>query len=1050
MDSLKQAGMGLTPGGTAGVKRQRPEETPSADGEPRDSAGISLKDDRKDKAPPHAGKSSEARKGRPKKASGAGNSIKSSESDKSASQKPFISTIDAQDSIDNEAPAALRNSARRASCTYLGDLGARLKAGTVKGEDFRKASMAIYGLLHNPQGDPLVRKMAQELMFSHVKGTTPVADWQLKKGPVAGPSECISSLWRRLENSFDRTYIGPDNGMKDFLDALQGATEGRRVPGDALKAAAHFSRTMQCRGDSDFKPDIREKEPRESDFAMADDAASLVEHWWHHGQITVTRDGREVLPGSLDLREVVRGEKVAVHDSEIRLSSPPRRKPVALKARVKELFDSIDAYELKDKSGKNDRDKGLAILRGLAEAGSDEARSVLGIFVESLGGGDGRGDYDLRKMGRILKEGQSSPALRELIAGHLPALSTLISRLDAREALVGNNLEEEAKVDFFKNLTGTFPELLKDERFFREELGTLLTCDEINALNETCSHMRELFEKDPSLVKPTMDIILADSSRPYLDERQCWLIHDAYEKHSWLPDRGQVEYLLPKLYQPPAREGRSIFHSGYSDSGEFPLVLSLFNRLRKEKPALIEGLELPDMRGRMVTLDEALKDRVFNDSASDDDLMRALCTRKGSSGSCRWAGDFYDFIVPDDRAAGRFLDAFEKDYKAAGALRKLTREGKISFTILSSLALKPDQEVRFKDIIRPERFEKQGFYIFSDYIDGIRREEIAQDMQRLQSGTLSASAQCDTAMDALKMTHRMGISSDVERRSDEILNAMEEGIGKASADTGKEADSLLSRLKTDIAANGTFDKAPEATLLTFQVLERLSRKSPALFDSLYGALKPFLDRDLGYGNGVLNKLLDPMRERLIKETIDGLWMPSVLPMERFRKASEGLPGIAGKSYTLGSTWDLPKVTEVFHEGMKSYTAFPDVQDMALKLGSPALVLDAYGHFAEKEKDDAGIGKAWLRFRDVMEHVDGESNYKVAMNFYDFIEEETAKGRDREQCLKHCMRAYTMEMDPRNVAWSDDSAQEAKGIVESGDDSVSIGGIRLKVRSSESE
>jgi hypothetical protein len=84
-------------------------------------------------------------------------------------------------------------------------------------------------------------------------------------------------------------------------------------------------------------------------------------------------------------------------------------------------------------------------------------------------------------------------------------------------------------------------------------------------------------------------------------------------------------------------------------------------------------------------------------------------------------------------------------------------------------------------------------------------------------------------------------------------------------------------------------------------------------------------------------------------------------------------------------------------------------------------------------------------KDVLDHTSGESHYDTAKDFYDFIEDEVGKGRDREKCLMHCMRAYALEQDPRKTPWSDDTAPSAvTDIEEAGDDSISIGGIRLDV------
>lgn len=1057
MDSLKHISTGLLHDAVTVANLQRREEPAAVPPEPEDSVGISRNRARKapsdNKTPAETSQSDKTGSILPGKSTvkDAATGAQGTLEDGAPAKAQVIPSSDIQEAPDNSATDAMRNNARNATCTFLGDLGARFKAGELKEDSFQKASNALYDLLHNPQGDPLVRKMARELMYDYVAGATPADDWQLKRGSITGPSEYISNLWHSLDNCGDKTYFGPENDIRDFLDALQTESYGISVPEDALKAVAHFSQTMQRRGDADFKPEIRGKEPRDSDYALARDSASLVEYWWHHEQISVTKDGREVLPGSLNLQEIVRGERVEIHGSEIRLSSPAPRPPAAVRAQVKEIFDAIDPYEPKENHGNNERDKGFAILCQRAEKNSDEAGTILGIFISGIGGGIKRGDYDLRKLGRILKEGQNNPALKGLLTEQLPTLSTLISRYHGREMLVANNLEEESKVDFARNLTGTFPELLKDERFFREEMGTLLTSRDINTRNSMCTFMKELFEKDAALVKPTIDIILSDWGQPYLDQQQCWLIRDACMKYGWLPDRPQAESLLPKLYQPVGKDGRSLLSNNYSDSEEFPMALNLFNRIRKEKPELIDGFELPDRNLRMVPLAEALKDRMYVDPSDDNNLMYILCKEKnGSFSSCHWVKDYYDLIFSDEKAVTSLLDSFEREYRKAGALIKLTRKGKMDFAFLSSLEMEPENEKRFRTLIKSERYDKQGLYAFSDYVDLIRIEEIGRDMEAMRRGALTPSKQITTTFDALKMAHRMGGSFDIGQKSDEILNAMENGINATSMNLDKEAEELLSTLESDLAAGGTFSKSPESTLMVFQVLEHLSRRSPALFDSIYALLKPGLDLNHSNGKRIVNKLLDPFREKAVMEMMSGLWEQTVTPMERVRSYAGEVPALMKKSDVLPNKWRYGGMETAFREGMKEHARSPEIRDIPLNLHDPAHAFDAYSHLAEKEKDEDGMGKAWLRFREVLEHVGGESQYDVAKSFYDFIEEEVGKGREREKCLKHCMRAYALEQNPRMTPWSDDSIPSGtEGTIEVCGNNINIGGIKLDIRQDDS-
>jgi hypothetical protein len=343
--------------------------------------------------------------------------------------------------------------------------------------------------------------------------------------------------------------------------------------------------------------------------------------------------------------------KVEIYGSEIRLYSPQLRSGTNARARAKEILDSMEAYQSKDKNETKNTDRGLSVLGELAETSIDEAVSALGLIISDIGREGRQTDHGkkLRKLGRIVKEGQNDQAFRKLLAEQMPALSTLISRLNAADKCGGTG-DEMAMVNYAGNLTETFPELLKDSRFFSEELGVLLKSGESNTINSTSRFMQQMLEKEPSLVAPMMKILLSDRERPYLQKAQCGLITQAFDKYGWHPDQKQTESLLSILYRPSSCRAQSLFDESCPDYWEFPMAIRLLNQIRKEDPSLVEGLELPGRNGRMTPAGKALMDQIGADSADDEDLMRFTCTRIHSDmGSARWMKDFYQFVFPMKR-----------------------------------------------------------------------------------------------------------------------------------------------------------------------------------------------------------------------------------------------------------------------------------------------------------------------------------------------------------------------------------------------------------------
>jgi hypothetical protein len=682
--------------------------------------------------------------------------------------------------------AAARSATRRMACEHLGDIETKLKAGELKDDAFANAVYLLADRAHHPGEDPLVRKMAKNILYTYVKGKTPVSEWMYKEGYLEGPTLCLHRINRSLQNSGDHMMVDPANSYDDFLKAIEEVTEGRRVPEDTVKAVSHLGRTIALRGDAKLSDEIRKKERPEDDRAMAGTFASLLEGWWQRGQIDVTCDGKPVVPGTIDLKEQVLKENVAVYGSSIAL--PAQQKKPSKKARdcAGEIIEGIDAYAKKD-----EQNKGVTQLEELCGKDRALAGEALRALIQKLQDSSELYDRSVGKLSRLIEEAAGKPALLDLLREQMPSLSTMSSRWSARESLIASNLDESAKVNYAGALVKAFPELLKAPGFFDREFRPLILCEEINGCNDACKLTGELWEKDPGLVKPTMDIILSDKDKQIYDSSQLHLMAKAGENYGWLPDREQAEDLLPRLHFPAGKDDISIFH-GYTSCTQFTSMVKLFNHFRKTKPDLVEGLELPDHAGKMMPFGKALLDRLRIDSSKD--LLEQMNARSHSGWNNGFIKDLYEMAFSDPKDIDELLTGSEKALKKAGSLDKLDRNEQMNLIIAASLDLDGEALARQKKMLSPFLTQK-NIRNFSGIMDSLRKEEIEKGRGALASGSLSPKDRITLTDRLVKMQDIMSYSFDQERNREPIFASFREGFNREN--NLPELRDLAKSLKSD-------------------------------------------------------------------------------------------------------------------------------------------------------------------------------------------------------------------------------------------------------------
>jgi hypothetical protein len=109
---------------------------------------------------------------------------------------------------------------------------------------------------------------------------------------------------------------------------------------------------------------------------------------------------------------------------------------------------------------------------------------------------------------------------------------------------------------------------------------------------------------------------------------------------------------------------------------------------------------------------------------------------------------------------------------------------------------------QFREIFFKDMGNRQGFYVFTDMVDRVRREEIQGATEDLKKGGLSPEAHIERARGAIAIAHNLGISSDLGWNSGRIFEAMEEGQKAGSIDLKSPLPGLLKEFDGSLGKKG--------------------------------------------------------------------------------------------------------------------------------------------------------------------------------------------------------------------------------------------------------
>lgn len=894
-----------------------------------------------------------------------------------------------------------------------GALGRDLASGKLQGEAFGKAGLRL-AEIRQQADDPLTRHMARAILADTVQWKNPVDDWSLKLGAVEGPTTWLRTMAGHC--SSDNQWFEAKTPVAPFLVALAQATAGAAVPAESVHAVHRLGRAFCDRASAKVSDKVREHESVEQDRAWSDACGQLLDHWWQNGQIAVSRDGQSLPPVSVDLLQEaalpVRGSRVLLHTP----TPPPAPE-------VRAVLDKIDCFE---------KDAAVAVAP-LQQADPALAAAAVAALVTSPQQGDDDIRHDIRRLTQVLKAGATAPRVQALLAPHAERMATLISDAAATGDLAPNNLVGESWVAFGEAFASRFPERV-DTRFVQEELGTVLTCDEINTSMQACQWASRLLAQRPELASTIARRITdRDDERGWVYHGHFKLLEEALEHGGWKPDDGQMQWITSHLYLPAGRSKSTLF-SGYTSNDRFRDALNLVAKLQAAAPRALDGVELPDLEGRMQPLQRALFDRAFRDPC--DELTRNLFTRGTSGDPRRFMSGLYKLVFPDAAITEELLGKVEG---AKGMVKDFPRDAQAAFVVLGSLDLEPPAAARFEKVLRGLERQSQGAYYFDEIVDRVRQADLQAARGRLAGGGLDAATAVREFRDAAEMA-RIGSGLDASDRMDKTCAAFLEGIGKQPA-WRPAFERALDDFEAAFAKTGRLGDMSAADLGVLCLAERASRQDPAVLQRLKTILTPALGTDHGYGFDLVQPLLHRFRQDLVDEGLGRLRQEDLPAAER-RTLVENCGAVAAQDYHFNAERVAADTRAAVQEGVAARGGAPALAHLAARLSADDF-WTAYTALAGDAASDAQADQRMQGFEEILDYAGGEPQLTRAVDGYKYSREMADV--PHEAILKHLVRCWSLGADPRKALLETEKPVTPPPTVEVGPGEVRVNGIALPVR-----
>lgn len=700
----------------------------------------------------------------------------------------------------------LRRAYRREDVPALYELRSQLLEGKLEGKEFQEAARLVVDMTHGSE-DQLTARIARRILYDRFRW--PQDDLTDLKVKVGHPKGCTQQLRGKLSvidgHSADRTYHPEDGAVSQLLKGLESAVPDQQT----ILTVARVGRAFFERSQMELKPEIREHESPELDRSLGQRAEGLLQKWHREGHFTwegetTLQHGRiEVWPGPV-----------------LKMVPESPKKPGA---------ESSGLHQQLDRAWKDEEQ--LQVQDQLAELWRQDRPEAERLIARLVAEQPEEGRAGSRRLNVALGGAARHPELKTAFTPHLENLTGLIRLAQARDEVGSNNLVGHAQVDFVRNLSAAFPEVVTPE-WYQGEVLPLVLSDEINTSNDAAEFIGELLAGRPELRDLTMQAAIEVPNDFYLDHC-CRTALSACVKNGWTPTPLQKDWLVSWLHVPYEPEKTDRTTPLLFDEG-FRAALKACSTLLEKDPRALDGCELPDTKGQMVSVATAVADRLVHEDSDYDSFSR------------RRSPDLYRVLESDPRLKAGLFQRAEQDYPTAGSLAGLKAGSARSLHLLAELAQKPSDRERLATLLSQEDTRNNGR--FQELVNQlVRNPERARLKEALAREDITASEAVTRGSRDLLLTMHQSRSGSRHSVS-QAMATMQEATARCTPVARREqAHKLHDKLLPALRAAQTQEKLSLEKLGELAVLGALGAQD-AEVRPLMTSLLPELDRlgDAGY------------------------------------------------------------------------------------------------------------------------------------------------------------------------------------------------------------
>ncbi len=419
----------------------------------------------------------------------------------------------------------------------------------------------------------------------------------------------------------DRDFVFTPGRVEPLLQQIEDRVGAGRVPDEVLRPVVHLAQVLRERAKAQPPGPARGREPGEVDAQLSGRVLDTLRRWGDSGQVARFEDAW------------LQGAPVIVQDGQVRPNDP--------------VPPSGDVARLRD-----------------------QARVDPAAMAELVRQADPAFGWEpVSALAELAATARQEPDLKETLRPHLPRLTTVASRAEARGLL---DRSAGTVLELSRNLLTLFPEVGGRDFFLREMRPLLLSPD--RTLSEAAM--------DSGVQRwgpgATFELLL-EGSRP-LTGGQVRAMEGAVGRGEWLPDGQEVESLVARLSVP---DDQSLFEP---PGQECRLVARLLERVQERRPELLGDF---DFR-------QPLLDRVCRDPKLDRALQE-LCDQP-SPWSDGFGVNLASLVFSEPGLVDRTLDRLAD----APPRTPLAPQDRVRLGVLAHQPLSSDQQARLDAVLEAD------------------------------------------------------------------------------------------------------------------------------------------------------------------------------------------------------------------------------------------------------------------------------------------------------------------------------------------------------------